>query len=298
MKKSLNILVLLLLTPVFTGAAELRLVKSTPTVRAGDTFIVGLFLDTQSEVINALEGSLTFSPNLKLDSIRLAGSVVPLWVSPPKEKERGFIEFAGILPGGYQGSGDANRNASRGNMFTLVFEALRGGTAGISFGSETAIYKNDGSGTHGSLVAHAISFPIRAPSGPARIDVVPKDITPPEEFTPVVSSGEPFGHSDQVLIFTAHDKDSGILRFDVARSYDSSASDKELSWQEATSPYVITKKDTDKYVFVRAVDNAGNTRVETIPPQAWSFARFMYEWWIVLVALTLIVILYSLPKWR
>lgn len=287
MHRFLHILFILLVIPAIAGASELRLEKSSASVRVGDTFILSLSLDTQDEIINAFEGSLNFSPNLKLKDIRLAGSIVPLWISSPKEKEGNVVEFAGVLPGGYQGSTDDVSSAQRGNAFTLVFEALGEGVARVSFGPETAVYRNDGDGTRAALQASSASFPILASLGTASKDVFPEDTIPPEPFAPLIMPGEPFGYAGTVLIFSAQDKDSGILRFDVARSYNKYAREKGLSWQGAESPYALSQKDLDKYLFVRAVDRAGNTRMEILPPQIKSVKTFLHEWWLVVLGLLL-----------
>ncbi len=284
----LPIVCLLLFLPSFVEAAELRLETGMISPRAGDTFIVDLFLDTQSEVVNALEGALIFPSNLVLRDIRLSGSFVPLWVSSPYEKETGVIEFAGILPGGYQ---EQNSARPRGNVFTLVFQAQRAGVATITFTSQTAVYLNDGKGTRAGLTVAPLSLSIRPSSGSPQEAVLENDTLPPEAFTPLIVSGEPFGYAGPVLIFSTQDKDSGILRYDVARSYNRYAREKNLPWQETESPYVLTAEDADTYVFVRAVDQVGNTYRAFVPPQKPSIMTLLYTWWFVGLVLFVGVIL-------
>ena len=283
MHRFLYTLLCLFLIPAFANAAELYF-EGPSSVRAGDRFTVDLFLDTEQDALNALEGTVRVSPNLSILEIRFSGSLVPLWVVPPEEKETGVITFAGVLPGGYQGAGSAG-SSGRGNVLTLLLEARAAGVAELSLGADTAAYVNDGQGTRAALTAAALEFPIYAPLGPAQKEAMPEDTTPPEPFVPLIVSGAPFGYADSVLIFSTHDKDSGIARVDIAHSYNAYAVEGNLSWQEAQSPYVITKANEDTYTFVRAVDRAGNARVVVVPPQRTSIIALLYTWWLIVLLL-------------
>lgn len=272
----------LLLLPATSFAAGFQLEQQPDSVKVGDTFTTTLSLRTDLDVINATEGSVHFSPTLSLVDIRLQGSLVPLWVSSPIEKEKGVVSFAGVLPGGYQGEG---------KILTLVFKAVEKGAARIFFGSDTTAYQNDGKGTAAKLSLPALSFSIGTPSGTPRTISLDEDVSPPESFTPVVSSGEPFGMNDSVLVFTAQDKNSGIARYDIARSYFQQAKESNLTWIVTASPYVLVSGDSTHYLYVRAVDRAGNTRVEIVPPQEFSIIAFVLSWWLVLIGAGIVIIL-------
>ena len=275
-------IIVLLILPATSFAAGFQLEQQPGSVKVGDTFTATLSLRTDFDVINAAEGSVHFSPTLALVDIRLQGSLVPLWVSSPIEKEKGVVSFAGVLPGGYQGEG---------KIFTLVFKAVEKGTGRIFFGSDTTAYQNDGKGTAATLSLPTLSFSIGTPSGTPHTVNLEEDVSPPESFTPVVSSGEPFGLRGSVLIFTAQDKNSGIARYDIARSYFQQAKESSLTWIVTSSPYVLASGDNTRYLYVRAVDRAGNTRVEIVPPQEFSIIAFMLAWWPVLIGVAIVVIL-------
>ena len=273
---------IVLFSPTVSFAAELRFDQSPTTVRAGDTFIVDVTLQTGGDTINAVEGSVHFSSELSLSDVRLRGSVVPLWVAPPEKKEAGVVNFAGVLPGGYSG---------KGNLFTLVFSANQKGTARISFGGNTAIYQNDGQGTAATLALPALAFPIDASIGTPNVVNIEKDVLPPEPFTPTVSAGEPFGLTGLVLVFTTQDKNSGISRYDISRSYHGTAKESDLSWSAAQSPYKFVAGDSAQYLYVRAVDRAGNTRVAVVRPQEFSPIAFVFDWWPFLLLITIGVVI-------
>lgn len=267
--------IMFLFFPAASFAAEFQLEQQPSSIRVGDTFVTTLSLHTGTDVLNAIEGTVRFSQALSLVDVRLQGSFVPLWISSPTEKEKGVVSFAGVLPGGYQGEG---------KIFTLVFKAVEKGTARIFFGSDTTAYQNDGKGTTAKLSFPTLSFSIGTPSGAPRTINLEEDASPPEPFTPVVSSGEPFGFDGSVLVFTTQDKNSGIARYDIARSYYQRANENSLSWNVTASPYLLTSGDSTQYLYVRAVDRAGNTRIEVVPPQKFSVIAFVLAWrWVLLL---------------
>lgn len=287
-----------LLLPVFASAAELHMKTNIPSVHVGDTFTVGVSLDTQKENINALDGALTFSSNLKLSGIRLAGSLVPLWIVSPVEKVLGTVNFAGILPGGYKSPVlQKTSSQAQDNVFTLVFTALSSGVARVAFTPRTAAYLNDGKGTYTQLATPMLTFPIGTAISVKQKPDVLRDTAPPEPFTPVITSGTPFGYTGNVLIFVAQDKKSDILRYEIARSYVRNPNFADLTWQEAKSPYKLLISDSDKYMFVRAIDKAHNMRVITVPPQHLSMTALLHRWFVwIFIIFTIGVILFFTIK--
>lgn len=266
-------LIVLLFFPATSFAAEFQFEQQSSSIRVSDTFTIDFSLRTGTDVINAIEGSIRFPQMLALVDIRLQGSLVPLWISSPTEKEKGIVSFVGVLPGGYRGEG---------KILTLVFKAVQKGNARLSFGSDTAAYQNDGKGTAAKLSIPTLSFSIGDPSGASRTVSLEEDVSPPEAFTPMISPGEPFGLDGLVLVFTTQDKNSGIERYDVARSYRRQAKEGSLSWDMTSSPYLLSSDDSTRYLYIRAVDRAGNTRVEIFPPQKFSIIAFTLAWGVLL----------------
>ncbi len=289
------VMLTLLLLPAFANAAELRMKASTSSVHVGDTFTIGVSLNTQKKSINALDGALTFSSNLKLSGIHLAGSLVPLWIVSPTEKAFGTVSFAGILPGGYKSSTLPKTSTQQGNVFTLVFTALSSGVARLTFEPHTSAYLNDGKGTYTQLATPMLTFHISDATSVKKSPVVLTDTVPPEPFTPIITSGKPFGYAGKMLIFVAQDKESDILRYEIARSYVSNPSFDSLSWQDAKSPYKLLTSDSDKYLFVRAIDKAHNMRVSTVPPQHLSVTAILHQWfvWLIIIFGAVVILFFA-----
>ena len=275
----------LLLFPAPSFSATLQFVQQSSEVRVGDTFTTELLLHTDADIVNAIEGSVHIPDTLSLVDIHLSGSLVPLWITPPTENGEGIISFAGMLPGGYYGAG---------NLFTLVLRAVQKSTTTISFGNDTKVYLNDGKGTTATLALPALTLSIQSSVGTPRSVSLEKDTTPPESFTPVIHSGESFGLEGLVLVFVAQDKNSGIARYDIARSYERNVKESDFSWHTIESPYVLVAGDSTRYLYVRAVDREGNTRVAIVPPQTFSFIAFMLAWRVLLLAGAVIAVILSL----
>lgn len=290
---------LILFVPLVSNAATLRLETPPTSVRVGDSFVVGLFLDTQSDVINALEGSLTFSPNLTLESIRYTGSLVPLWLTQPAQTKAGTISFAGVIPGGFEGAGAESATAQGGNVLTLVFLARATGSARIAYGSDTAVYKDDGEGTRAPLTTAPLSFAVASTEGASRTAEVPQDTIAPEPFTPIVSPGTPFGLTGSVLIFATQDKNSGVERYEYASSYDSTPSPGTV-WQTVQSPFAIPQGDDAKFLFVRAVDFSGNMRLAIVPPSTVTAISLLHRFGLItfFFALCIVILIFRVKKRR
>lgn len=279
--------------PFCAHAAVLRMVPDIADVRVGDTFPIEVSLDTGIETINAIEGSIAVSSHLAVRDVRVPGSLVSLWVEPPAERVAGTITFAGIIPGGLQGVQAVF--GARGNIVTLLVEARAPGTARLSFGSDTHIYRDDGAGTRASLTVEPLTVRIMAAEGVARTPDLPPDTTPPEPFTPAIVSGEPYGISGMVLVATVHDKDSGTARIELARARTGFAREERLVWETIDSPYTLLSRSLGEYLYVRATDRAGNTRVEVIGPygpSVWQQGAF------ALLLIALIASVYMVDKRR
>jgi len=94
---------------------------------------LGLFLDTEGEEINALEGKIGFPlDNLELKEIRDGGSLISFWLDKPSLPQDCpnnicSLSFSGIIPSGYSGK--------QGLLLSLVFLSKEAGSGEISLNS-------------------------------------------------------------------------------------------------------------------------------------------------------------------
>ena len=134
--------------PVF--AAEISFDAKTREVSVGEQFEASIFLNTEGEYINAVEGKVIFPENLlELKEIRDGNSIVNFWIERPKIKSDNQITFSGIIPGGYIGK--------KGLIFSAIFQSKNEGKGTIEI-REAKTLLNDGKGTQASLSISNLQF--------------------------------------------------------------------------------------------------------------------------------------------
>ena len=267
-------------------AAELRFVTQIQEINISQQFQVDLIIDTKQKSINAFEGRVTFPSDLvEIKEIRDGNSIVNFWIERP-QKRQGEIIFSGITPGGFSGQ--------NGLIFSLVFESLKEEQGVIEIQNAKALL-NDGLGTESSLTTQNLVFKIKdlgiaAPLYPL------KDTDPPDSFTPKIANDPTLFDGKHFLVFATQDKKAGINRYEIKETRNKKIGTWMTRWRIAESPYILRDQDLRSYIFVKAVDNAGNERVEIIAPQnPLRWYESMSNWAIMLLITTIIIyILWSL----
>ena len=238
-------------------AARIMIATPLSPTGVGDVFIIPVTLDTQDDSINALEADISYSKELSLQEIRDGGSVVNFWVTEPTNAN-GTVHFAGITPGGFSGKS--------GDIFALVFKAVAQGDAILSI-TGTHTLKNDGSGTEAPSHSSSFSFTVGATGSGKSVSSLTNDKTQPESFTAAISADPSIFDGKFFLVFATQDKESGVAQYEVAEARGfQKLSYAHLSWQSATSPYLLLDQEQKSYIYVKAVDRAGNTRIEILSP--------------------------------
>lgn len=269
MKKISLLLLLVWITLPFSAEAASIYAVAQPEVQTQEVFPVEIFLDTEGQNINALEGTLELSQNISVEEVRFSGSIVSFWLDEPKKGRGSVISFSGLIPAGYQGSPE---KTGKGNLFTLYVRSANPGVGAISFRDSIA-YLNDGEGTAVNLSKSPIDFSV-VPDGLSGA-APDRDSFPPDSFVPEIVSGEPFGLLGDVLVFSAIDKDSGIDRFEVGFSHLAYLPDSLIQYSVITSPYTLPDDARESYIFIKAIDRQGNERTVTIAPNGFGVSRLV-----------------------
>lgn len=203
--------------------------------------------------VNALEGTLNVPPDAELVEITDAGSPVQFWIERPHLSDtKDKITFSGIIPGGFSGEG-------------ALFH-IRTNASPIEFTIDkktTRILLNDGAGTEEVLNL----MPQRAL--PLKFVLIDSsaDKTPPNPFTPIVTTLPTENGENPSVVFNAHDDGSGIARYEIAYSLTAvDPSDPSLVWEIVTNPTLLQPEQSNKFIYVKAIDHAGNVRVAEISP--------------------------------
>ena len=254
------------------SATEFFFDSETKEARPGAGFQTYVLLNAENEEINAVEGKIIFSPELlELQTIKDGNSFVNFWIEKPKN-ENGVIIFSGITPGGYK---DA-----KGLIFSVIFRAKKEGEASVEI-SEAKALLNDGRGTETKTGVKKLLVSIRADISVPSWSV-PKDAEPPETFRPEIARDESLFDGKWFLVFATQDKSSGIDHYEVKESRQKIFTLFQ-KWVLAESPYILADQELRSFIFMKAIDKAGNERIAKINPQNPLGWYENYENWLIII---------------
>ncbi len=228
------------------------------TLAPTGTFDVGVFLDTDSQLVNAVQGTIVL-PAVSADVIGIqdGNSIINFWIKKPEAEcaDMCRIEFAGIFPGGF--------NGSDGPLFSLILEAKKTGTFTLSTEDEQ-ILLHDGLGTATEVRSSPLSLAV-LDTAPMTSYVSAVDTTPPQPFVPVLGSDPAVFEGKTFVAFSTTDKESGVDHYEIReiRDYDASLTS---GWLAVESPYELQDQNLTSTIEVRAVDHAGNVQTSTLEP--------------------------------
>jgi len=126
----------------FCQAATLYLIPQSQNIYQGDSLIIDLRLDAESEEINTAEVNLNFSSDLfEIIEFNKGDSIFTFWPEEPELKNN-IISFMGGVPGGFRG---------KGSLLKINLRAKETGQATIFFKNDSRVLLNDGKGTLAEL---------------------------------------------------------------------------------------------------------------------------------------------------
>ncbi len=256
-------LVAILAAPQHAYSAELYF-SAPPSTGIGDTIEVVVRLNTESDRLNLVGGTLVFSADeLELEQINDGQSAVTFWIEPPKLKTgagASKVTFSGMIPGGVVSS-DAR-------LFSLMFHVVGSQAPRLTITNPQA-FLHDGLGTPVSVATQPLQITI----GSRVIDYRPRfDNQPPELFTPSISRSEAVFDGQWFVTFSAQDNQSGIDHYEIAESQTGYTAEIALqtpfSWRTVNSPALLYDQTLRSFVYVKAVDRAHQQRVVVVSPAA------------------------------
>ncbi len=256
--------------------------------------VIPIYVDTEGELVNAFEVKIKFSDNLIFRDFQEAGSIINFWVEKPiitqittdennvrissRESSQGFatsynfLQFSGVSIGGYVGR--------KGLLTNLIFET-KGENALIEILPSSKVLLNDGFGTETKLKGESkfleikkLTQDVRTSSREGLQEFATKqefieDKFPPESFQIYLSKNKEIFENKYFIIFNTTDKQSGIAYYEVAEKQGFKKPDlKDLNFEKAESPYILKDQTLRSYIFVKAVDKAGNERIKYLKPRS------------------------------
>jgi hypothetical protein len=292
MIKTINTKLVLAIVPIIASifflahsvnAAQVSVITNNSVSQDQDVQ-VQIILDTQGASANAVQGKIIFPQNLfSLEKINDGSSAVSFWINSPKQSAPGEIDFAGIIPGGF--------NGSNGEILSFTLQPLANGTGTIAITTSTVL-ANDGQGSPLPVTLVNAAITVNPSSLPPTLTEPSHDEIAPNSFTPqIVSDPNIFG-GKYFLVFNTTDDGSGVDHYEVLEVPSGASEQPFSSWHVASSPYLLTDQALSSDIYVRAVDHDGNFIVVKLParyPQAHA-----KNWYITIILVIILVLLLGL----
>lgn len=247
-----------IISPNISRAAFVYPEVKSQHVVSGDKFMVSIFLNTEGESINSVEGLVgVYSPEgpVYVHNLTVAGSDFSLWPNKPSlafGKENSSINFVAGQPGGL-----IKDNAL---LFTLALATENPGDVYVIPVSLTG-YKNDGKGT--PVVVRDIELKITVNDVDRTLrdewdEIVTSDDEPPLPFTIQMGQDDSVYEGKKFISFFTTDAQSGIDRYEVKEG--------DLDPVRSGTTYVL-QNQTEQNISVTAYDKAGNVQTSIYTPE-------------------------------
>lgn len=293
-----TIFIATILTFSFSANASILSLKTTNNkLIVNQVFRIDLLVNTEDKNINAIESYLKFDSNmLELQKIYSGNSSISIWVKQPRS-QGDEIFFSGITPGGI--------NISNGKIISALFVAKKTGITTIEINKAKVLLNNDNATEDvlkiNNILLEITEKPLIIPNKPIAnkdetpkenpivseeqedegIDLLPKDITRPDEFNIKIIKDLKINNGQFSIIFYAQDKDSGISHYEVKEGDD--------DFKKIESPYLLNNQDLTKEIQIKAVDNEGNYRIQSIGPLIIIENKGYFNYKIIIISLLFII---------
>jgi hypothetical protein len=292
-----RIIFILIITFLFTPSVHAAVFFFDPIhTRVGleGEFGVNLLINTEGENINAIEGEISFPSNLKVLDILDGNSIVGFWIEEPTANKN-IISFSGIMPGGFDGLREPFETETRpGKIFEIIFKAEKTGSGAVSI-SEIEALLNDGAGSRAQVTILPFSFEVLNFRSSVKRETT--DDEPPEPFKSELTRDENLFDGGYFLTFHTTDKGSGIDHYEVCESSDKKEKLESCKsfWISEKSPYLLKDQSLKGTIKVKALDKAGNSRIEIVSIEGFSLERNKYG---IIILIIIALALFFLNPFR
>lgn len=246
--------VLLLSLFLVAGTSHAASLTLTPqTGSDGITSAFAVYLQTDSTVLNAVEGRITLPSGVSVDGIDTTGSAITLWVERPYHVlSDETVAFMGGTPGGLA------TNASL-LLFTMRVSTREPGTYALG-PVDAVVYANDGAGTQESVGGESKSVALgsaRERGGYAFLS------TPSAPLYAEVGNDPALFDGLFYIALVGGDSGEGIAYYEVKEGWFTSS-------VRADRYYVLEDQNRSSSIRVTAVTTDGHrSSIVLTPPNPW-----------------------------
>jgi hypothetical protein len=272
----------LLFIPNTTFSSSIA-VSSVSSVSALDTTILEVYLDTEGETLNTVEGSLMLSDehggDFEIREISVANSVFTMWPRKPSLEDNNTLDFIGGVPDGVVGD--------RLLLFKIIVKINQPGIFKASL-VDGISYLNDGQGTPTPISPRISEIVIGSAREEAQNkweEIISNDNNAPLPFEISIIQDIHLYEGKKFISFETFDEQSGISHYEVREGVNPAV-------RTGTS-YVLIDQKNKVDIVVTAYDKAGNFQVSTLKggsPINWSA--------IILIVLIIIIVKVTITRLR
>lgn len=279
-----------LFLPKAALAATAYLGSDFESVAVGDTVAVSVYLDSEGQYPNTVEGQMVIDPGsekIEILEISKAGSVLTHWPQSPSLDNSSLITFTGGTPGGF--------NQSAGLLFKIVFKAKQEGQVKFMPTGFKA-YNNDQTSTSINVSASSFTINIVSKTGLSPqdqwLEIISNDNTPPSDLSAIIGQDSALFDGKKFMTIFAKDDQSGLDYFEVKEG--------DLAAARTGQTYVLLDQTESVPIIISAYDKAGNVSRTLLTPTVKMQSAGYQIWlsWIALIAVVAVVvfIIFSIIK--
>jgi len=260
---------------------------------------ISVRIDSGGECINAADITISYTrETIEVVDASIGDSIFTVWVlGPTIHPEFGVVSFVGGIPGGYCGRtpGDpAVTNVLAKLIVRFKDPAVMPADALLAVVPSSKVTLNDGEGTDAALVARESSFIINDTGRPLRnewSEELASDKIAPEAFTVEIVQDKNVLDGQYFAVFGTIDRQTGMDRYEVLEVRNrKDVESPHAPWQKTISPYVLKDQSRAQYVFVKAIDKAGNKRIAEVAPSEQARENRLIFWIVSAVALIFVLV--------
>lgn len=249
----------------------------------GATFEVRV---TTTVPVNAWQGRLILPGDLKVQDISYGSGIGDIWQTPPTRSGAGVenrIDFTGGAIAGFSGDGLLFRFTAAPPV--RAEQLVRWDSAG------TRLYGVDGKGTPIAATLQPLTVNsedlLSASSSAPQVDTIL-----PEPFTITLERNSAALGGKDAILFNAIDRESGIDHYEIEEHTGHGT----IGWHRAENPYMVGPDMNT--ILVKAVDRAGNARIETISIRKAGFSGLEIALFVSLLLMAGLLAVYFTHKKR
>ena len=178
-------------------------------------------------------------------------------------------------------------------MLTLIFEAVDVGQISLVVEDSTVVLLNDSEGTRDRLFIEEFKFLIAEGFDDIEDEEITfeEDFVAPENFTPVVALDASLFSGKYFVAFKTQDKGVGVNYYEIVEERGKQTEDyQDFKWKRVESPYLLEDQSLKSFIYIKAIDRNGNTKVAVISPLKFTPKREIYAILTILITLVSFVL--------